>query len=74
MFTKIKSISIGTIYKPLNKIRFLEQTIEKLELLYLNDEHYPLGDYILDKPNETKKFHIDLSPIKGKYSDCCTTY
>ena len=83
-FAKIKSISIGTTYNPLNQTRFLEQIIGEFEELHLNDEHYPLEDldinllfkrnYILDKPNETMKFYIDLSPNERKHSDCCSTY
>lgn len=84
IFPKIKSNSIGTTYKTRHQITVLEQIIGEFEELHLNDKHFPLRDldvnllskrnYVLDKPNETKKVYIDLSPNKRKYSGCCSTY
>lgn len=83
MFPKTKPISIGVIYKPPNQTRFSEQIISEFEELDLKNEHYILGDfnvnllfkgnYILDKPDESKKLFKKLSPDIRKYSEFCST-
>ena len=43
MFLETKAITIGVLYKPPNRTRFLEQIVTKFEALDLKDEHYILG-------------------------------
>ena len=38
-------MTVGVIYKPPNKTRFLEQIITAFETLGLHNEHYVLGDF-----------------------------
>lgn len=82
-FPRTKPISIVILCEPPNQLRFLEQIITEFEELNRNDENYFLGDYIinlpskgkyiLDKPNEIRIFHKELSPEIRKYTGLCST-
>ena len=84
MFSKTKPVTVGVIYKPPNKSRFLEQIITEFETLDPDNEHYVLGDfninllfkgkYIFDKPDEFRQFYKKLSSEIKKYTEFCSTY